>query len=100
MANAQNLRADESYFFHSRDNLLAYLPRPVGKVLDVGCGGGANASSLRELGATRLVGVELVERYARAAEKAFDEVHVGAIEDVLDRLDSDFESVLCLDVLE
>jgi 2-polyprenyl-3-methyl-5-hydroxy-6-metoxy-1,4-benzoquinol methylase len=88
------------YYANERADVVAQLPRPVGRVLDVGCGSGGTAPGLRAAGATELVGIEVVAEVAEVAREVFDEVHVGPVEDVLDDLDGAFDTVLCLDVLE
>jgi O-antigen biosynthesis protein len=93
---------EPGYYANTRADVVAKLPRPLGRVLDVGCGAGAVGTSLRAAGATELVGVELFAEMARHAEGIFDEVHVGRVEDVLDRgaLHGPFDTVVAYDVLE
>lgn len=93
---------DRGYFANDRADVVAKLPRPLGRVLDVGCGAGAVGTSLRAAGAPALVGVELHEPSAREAEAIFDEVHVGAVEAVLERgaLRGPFDTIVAYDVLE
>lgn len=75
----------EPYYANGRADVITMLRRPVGRVLDVGCGAGATAPGLRRAGATEIVGVEPVPD---AAERA------SGI------LDGRFDSILCLDVVE
>lgn len=89
-----------AYFDYARENLIALLPRPIGRVLDVGCGAGANAACLRAAGATYIEGIELVSEQAARAAKRFDCVMAGDFAAVADDLQGPFDSVLCLDVLE
>jgi 2-polyprenyl-3-methyl-5-hydroxy-6-metoxy-1,4-benzoquinol methylase len=88
------------YYANERRDVIARLPRPLGRVLDVGCGEGGTAAGLRAAGATEIVGVEVVEDAAARARSALDRVHVGRVEDILDDLDGPFDTILCLDVLE
>jgi 2-polyprenyl-3-methyl-5-hydroxy-6-metoxy-1,4-benzoquinol methylase len=97
---AQALPGDSGYFMNAREDVVAELPRPLGSVLDVGCGAGNVGPALRAAGARRLTGVELVPTAAAAARERFDEVVEGAIEDALPRLDGPFDTILCLDILE
>jgi 2-polyprenyl-3-methyl-5-hydroxy-6-metoxy-1,4-benzoquinol methylase len=97
---AQSLPGDDGYFANARADVVAELSRPLGSVLDVGCGAGATAPGLRAAGAARLTGVELVPTAAATAREHFDEVVDGAIEEALPRLEGPFDTILCLDVLE
>ena len=80
--------------------MIAALPRPVGHVLDVGCGAGAVAPGLRTAGATRITGVEPEPGPAATARAVLDVVVEDSIEDALADLRGPFDTVLCLDVLE
>ena len=88
------------YYSNERPDVVALLPRPLGRVLDVGCGEGGMAAGLRTAGATEIVGIEVVEEAAARARDTLDRVHVGRVEDSLDDLAGSFDTVLCLDVLE
>jgi 2-polyprenyl-3-methyl-5-hydroxy-6-metoxy-1,4-benzoquinol methylase len=88
------------YYANERPDVVARLPRPLGRVLDVGCGEGGTAAGLRAAGATEIVGVEVVDDAAERARAVLDRVHVGRVEEVLDDLGGPFDTVLCLDVLE
>jgi SAM-dependent methyltransferase len=90
----------EGYYGQGRPDLVARLPRPLGRVLDVGCGEGAAGPGLREAGATWVSGVELYPAAAERAALLLDEVVVGAVEDVSDRLSGPFDTILAYDVLE
>jgi 2-polyprenyl-3-methyl-5-hydroxy-6-metoxy-1,4-benzoquinol methylase len=88
------------YYANARPDIVAALPRPLGSVLDVGCGAGGVGPGLRAAGAARLTGIELESQAAEQARSIFDEVHVGTVEDLLSMLRGPFDTVLCLDVLE
>jgi 2-polyprenyl-3-methyl-5-hydroxy-6-metoxy-1,4-benzoquinol methylase len=88
------------YYAESRANLIAELPLPLGRVLDVGCGEGGASEPLRARGATWISGIEILpEPAARAAER-YDEVEVGEALDALERVTGVFDTILCYDVLE
>ncbi len=90
----------EGYFSQDRAELVRLLPRPLGRVLDVGCGQGRTGRSLRDAGATWISGVELDPAAAADAADAYDEVRVGPVEAELDSLSGPFDTILLYDVLE
>lgn len=88
------------YYANERPDVVARLPRPLGRVLDVGCGAGGLAGGLRTAGASEIVGIEVVPEVAAIAETVLDEVYAAPVEEALDRLTGSFNTILCLDVLE
>jgi 2-polyprenyl-3-methyl-5-hydroxy-6-metoxy-1,4-benzoquinol methylase len=88
------------YYAQDRADLVAALPRPLGRVLDVGCGEGGAAGPLRAAGATWISGVELFPAAADRAAEAYDEVVVGRAEESTGRLSGPFDTILAYDVLE
>ena len=88
------------YYGNDRADLVAALPRPLGRVLDVGCGEGAVGRGLRAAGAEWLSGVEMQPEPAAAAREIYDEVAIGAVETELDALTGPFDTICCYDVLE
>lgn len=92
---------ESSYYENARADVVAALPRPLGAVLDVGCGAGAVGVGAREAGASRVVGIELVEAQAERARAVLDRVVGAPVEVALDALAEErFDTILCLDVLE
>lgn len=90
----------EGYFAQDRAELVRLLPRPLGRVLDVGCGEGATGRSLRAAGAAWISGIELDAAAGSVAAAAYDEVRVGPAEDELAALAGPFDTILLYDVLE
>jgi SAM-dependent methyltransferase len=90
----------EGYFASDRAELVRQLPRPVGRVLDIGCGEGRTAPSLRAAGATWILGIELDNAAAGAAAASYDEVREGPVETELDTIDGPFDTILLYDLLE
>lgn len=88
------------YYRNERADVLAQLPRPIGRALDVGCGAGRVAAGLREAGATEVVGIEVEPAAATAARDVVDVLLEMPVEQAIDRLEGGFDTVLCLDVLE
>jgi 2-polyprenyl-3-methyl-5-hydroxy-6-metoxy-1,4-benzoquinol methylase len=90
------------YFENDRADVVAKLPPPLGRVLDVGCGAGGVGRSLRAAGADRIVGIEIHAPSAERAREVLDEVHVGAVEQVLadGRVQGPFDTFVLYDVVE
>jgi len=88
------------YFEQDRAELVALLPRPLGRVLDVGCGEGRTGRSLRAAGATAIAGIELDPEAAATAGASYDEVRVGPVEEQLGTVEGPFDTILLYDVLE
>jgi 2-polyprenyl-3-methyl-5-hydroxy-6-metoxy-1,4-benzoquinol methylase len=91
---------DQGYYANRRDDIVAALPRPLGSVLDIGCGAGGVGHALLEAGAERLTGVEVVEAEAQLARGHYDRVIAAPVEAALGELEGPFDTILCLDVLE
>jgi 2-polyprenyl-3-methyl-5-hydroxy-6-metoxy-1,4-benzoquinol methylase len=92
----------EGYYGAGREDLVAMLPRPLGRALDVGCGAGNVARGLRAAGASEIWGVEVHPTFAAQAKDALDELVVATVEDALaeERLRGPFDTIVCYDVLE
>lgn len=92
---------DNGYYEVSRAELLRlHAWRGGERVLDIGCGAGANADFLRSVGAGTLTGIEILPDMANQAEKKFDQVFCGAVEDLLFEVDPGQDVVIAGDVLE
>jgi 2-polyprenyl-3-methyl-5-hydroxy-6-metoxy-1,4-benzoquinol methylase len=91
---------DTGYYANERADVIGALPRPLGRVLDVGTGQGGTARGLRAAGATEIVGIEVMPEPAARASEVLDRVVVGTVERALDEDMGVFDTVLCLDVLE
>lgn len=93
---------DDGYYANERVEVVAKLPVPVGRALDVGCGSGGVGRSLRARGATALVGIELDSLAAARARSVFDEVHEGDVWGLLrdGEVTGPFDTIVAYDVLE
>ena len=90
------------YYDLRRADLVAELPQPIGRALDVGCGGGGVGLSLKAAGASSVTGVETNEEAAATARAHLDAVHVMPVEEAIAAgvLAAPFDTVCCYDVLE
>ncbi|MBI5849282.1 MAG: glycosyltransferase [Nitrospirae bacterium] len=98
-----------SYFGFARNEVVEALVKnriPAGKVLEIGCAGGATGKSLKEkMAIDSYVGIELSEEAAGIARQHLDKVIVADIERTDLQKDhglkhSDFDLLVVLDVLE
>jgi 2-polyprenyl-3-methyl-5-hydroxy-6-metoxy-1,4-benzoquinol methylase len=91
-----------SYYQLERPDLVAELPKPIGRALDVGCGEGGVGRSLRAAGATEVHGVEILESAAARAREQLDSVFAGSVVDAIasGQLPGPFDTICCYDVLE
>jgi SAM-dependent methyltransferase len=80
-------------------DLLSLIGSASGRVLDVGCGRGALAAGLRQIGAETLVGIDHDPR-ATALAVGYDQVMTSRIEDVDWEALGHFDLVVAADVLE
>ena len=90
------------YYGLERADVVAELPQPVGRALDVGCGEGGVARALRAHGAERVSGIEIEPAAAVLARGVLDEVYAGSVEEALRSggLQGPFDTICCYDVLE
>jgi O-antigen biosynthesis protein len=90
------------YYSLDRAELVAELPRPIGRALDVGCGEGGVGRSLRVAGASQVHGVEIMPAAAATARETLDSVFAGSVEDAIAEgaLAGPFDTICCYDVLE
>ena len=89
------------YFAQDRAELVRLLPRPLGRVLDVGCGEGRTGRSLRAAGRELDLRGRARSGGGRGRGRAaYDEVRVGPVEAELGALDGPFDTILLYDVLE
>ena len=94
---------ETEYYGHPRREMIPLVPETAGTILDVGCGAGAFAASLREARGEGLEiwGLEMDPAAARLAEGILDHVHVGDAAKILPNLpEGHFDCIVCNDVLE
>jgi SAM-dependent methyltransferase len=91
------------FWWRVRRELVAALiadRRPIEgtSVLDVGCGSGVTMRFLRDLGATRTIGVEVAPEALGPESQKSDDIIIGDIMSL--DIDEPFDVILMLDVLE
>lgn len=86
------------YYGHSREEVLALVPRDARSILEVGCGKGRTGARLRERGGVRVTGIEINEAVAVHATSNLDSVIVGDATSV--EIPGRFDVILALDVIE
>ena len=101
VAPAQSAKPD-GYYALDRADVVAELPQPLGRVLDVGCGEGGVGRALRARGASAVWGVEPEPTAAERAGAMLDGVVSATVEEALasGSLRGPFETICCYDVLE
>ena len=70
------------------------------RVLDLGCGAGALGPTLRAMGFSHLVGVEIAPEAAARARENYDDVLEMPIDEALPRITETFDLIVCADILE
>ena len=91
------------YYRNARPEMLQFLPKNFDKILDIGCGEGLFAYSIREKSNRdiELWGIEPMEKQGLEAKKKLDKVLIGKSEDVLNEIpDNYFDVIFFNDVLE
>lgn len=90
------------YYSSLRPEMSSLLPAAALKILDVGCGSGVFAHSLKQLQPAREIwGIEINPSVGNEAAKVLDRVLIGDISTLLDQLPQNyFDAVYFNDVLE
>jgi SAM-dependent methyltransferase len=92
---------ETAYYHGQREDLLELLPGGVENVLEVGCGAGGTGALLRAHGCREIVGIELNPRVAIKAQRVFDRLFVGNVEELdLTEYRGHFDAIIYGDVLE
>ena len=92
---------DSVYFGYSREEMLPFVPEQATEILEVGCGSGAFAATLKRSRPVRITAIEPFPTAAEIAAKQVDSLIRGSIEDGLHELQGQrFDCVVMNDVLE
>ena len=100
--SSRRVREGDGYYANTRDDVVDALPRPIGAVLDVGCGVGRGRPRAQASGS--LAPDPALRSSAEQAELARSGIRARCIaapvEEAIGRVDGPFDTILCLDVLE
>jgi O-antigen biosynthesis protein len=97
-AHSSNL---DSYYNRERPSLVNLVCPGPNRILDLGCGSGAVGRKLLETGrASSVVGAELFPEAAARAAEHYEQVHTGDVELMELPYRSEFDYVICGDILE
>jgi SAM-dependent methyltransferase len=93
---------DKNYFSIIRWNIIDLIPEGNHRVLDVGCGNGANLKKLKELGkASEVFGIEINEDVAENLSQDLDKIIIGDIESIEPQFNENyFDYIIFADILE
>lgn len=92
-----------SYYSHSREEMLEFIPPKTKKLLDIGCGAGLFGSLVKKhlSDEVKIWGIEPVQSAADIAIENLDHVLCDTAEDSLEKLpDNFFDCIVFNDVLE
>jgi 2-polyprenyl-3-methyl-5-hydroxy-6-metoxy-1,4-benzoquinol methylase len=96
---AERTSTYEVFYNHFLLGTIQSVLQPTDAVLDVGCSAGGLFHHLQHPG--RKVGIEISPVAADAARLVADEVHVGDVSEIAQRLEpASFDVIICGDVLE
>jgi 2-polyprenyl-3-methyl-5-hydroxy-6-metoxy-1,4-benzoquinol methylase len=89
------------YYINKREEMLQFIPNSCKRILEVGCGDGIFAESVKNKFNAEVWGVELSEDAAKKAEKVIDKVFTGDIIELVNTLPANyFDCIVINDVLE
>lgn len=93
---------NKAYYQCPREEIIPFVPIHTRRLLDVGCGMGLLASTLkRERNLAEASGIEIIETAWQEARKRLDTCLLGSIEEMeLPFPDEHFDCIICADVLE
>ena len=89
------------YYSYSREEMLKFIPKDAGLILDVGCGDGSFGLAVKKILNTEVWGVEQNGEVGTIARGKIDNVLVGDISKLMAELpESRFDCIVFNDVLE
>ena len=92
---------EDNYYAHQRPEMQALVPQSARRLLEVGCGGGIFAASLKAKREIHVTGIEAFAEAAAQAAGRIDRVIAAGIEAALPQLAEErFDCIVINDVLE
>jgi 2-polyprenyl-3-methyl-5-hydroxy-6-metoxy-1,4-benzoquinol methylase len=97
----KTMKNSTNYYRNTRPEVMAFIPKDIKTILDIGCGEGNFLKSVKDLTGAETWGVELVAEVANNKKNDINNLLIGKIEDVLSQIpDSYFDCITFNDVLE
>ncbi len=91
----------DGYYNNTREEMLSFLPATAKKILDVGCGNGLFAETVKNRNNAEVWGIEYMEKEALKAKDILFKTFIGPCEDHIENLPNDyFDAIYFNDVLE
>jgi len=101
MENKAFRNSSDQYYNWFKSGIASLIPEGHHVILDVGCAAGVLGRRLKELNkAKEMVGVEIFKEAADEAEKYYDTIYRGDIEELILPYEAYFDFVVCADILE
>jgi 2-polyprenyl-3-methyl-5-hydroxy-6-metoxy-1,4-benzoquinol methylase len=101
MRSATGPAADPTYYARTRPEMLPLVPANAQRVLELGCGEGGFAATVKQRTGADVWGIEFNAEAARQASAVLDRVLVGDADAQIAELpDAFFDVIICNDVLE
>lgn len=94
------MKTSTNYYGNTRPEVVAFIPKNIKTILDVGCGKGNFLKSVKDLTDAETWGIELVPGVVNQ-DNNINNVIIGKIEDIVSQIpDSYFDCITFNDVLE
>ncbi len=94
-------REENNYYAQTRPEMLEFIPRSAKRILEIGCGQGLFANLVKKNRQAEIWGVEKEPSAARLAENQLEQVLIGDVFSLIDKLpDNYFDCLVFNDVLE
>jgi len=100
-----SIKYSEKYSDSPRNDIIEFIQRQTGSILEIGCGTGATGLSIKQkFPKIHFTGIEMDRKAAEIAKKRLDRVIVANIEKInfqhLGFKRNSFDAIICADILE